>query len=425
MRNLHKKEEDRNNEKYIVGAPAENGAHTAYRRARATRRAGILLFFFTLILTFFTGFGLLRFSDGNFDSGAPDRTAAIIQARADSASTVAELNAAISASSTSNPQMFVLPEDITTSTYISIPSGKSLILDLNGHTIDRGLLAPTTNGFVFYITGKLVIRDSSGNNSGKITGGYDTQSGTAGNAGALYLVSGSNVVLEGGTISENRCTLSSSSGRYPAGAVYAHGGSTFSMTGGVIKNNEATGNYAVGGVFVDQSAGSTFDFLGGTIENNEATGTNSHGGLLIWNNITINMGGSARVVNNRMRVSASDEFVIHNVYHQNVPLWKANITIPFTSEARIGITPTQAHAVTAGYSAQNPGKALDEVFFPDDSENWFVGDERGSLGLVQDAAEFKLGRSVPSGGRDEAAADLHVARRLDGAGRYLRDNRII
>ncbi len=374
MRNLHKKEEDRNNEKYIVGAPAENGAHTAYRRARATRRAGILLFFFTLILTFFTGFGLLRFSDGNFDSGAPDRTAAIIQARADSASTVAELNAAISASSTSNPQTFVLPEDITTSTYISIPNGKSLILDLNGHTIDRGLLAPTTNGFVFYITGKLVIRDSSGNNSGKITGGYDTQSGSVGNAGALYLVSGSNVVLEGGTISENRCTLSSSSGRYPAGAVYAHGGSTFSMTGGVIKNNEATGNYAVGGVFVDQSAGSTFDFLGGTIENNEATGTNSHGGLLIWNNITINMGGSARVVNNRMRVSASDEFVIHNVYHQNVPLWKANITIPFTSEARIGITPTQAHAVTAGYSAQNPGKALDEVFFPDDSENWFVGE---------------------------------------------------
>ena len=56
----------------------------------------------------------------------------------------------------------------------------TVILDLYGYTIDRGLTAPTDSGEVVYVRGNLTLCDTSATAArapGKITGGYNTYSG--------------------------------------------------------------------------------------------------------------------------------------------------------------------------------------------------------------------------------------------------------
>lgn len=83
-------------------------------------------------------------------------------------------------------------------TYLRIERGKYITLDLNGYTIDRGLTEATSNGYVICVAGDLTIQDSSGNNNGKITGGYNNSTG-----GGVCVIGGA-LTLAGGTISENR-----------------------------------------------------------------------------------------------------------------------------------------------------------------------------------------------------------------------------
>ena len=53
--------------------------------------------------------------------------------------------------------------------YLSTLFDRTVVLDLNGHTIDRGLTAAIDRGWVIYNVGTLTIKDSMG--GGKITGG--------------------------------------------------------------------------------------------------------------------------------------------------------------------------------------------------------------------------------------------------------------
>ena len=60
-----------------------------------------------------------------------------------------------------------------------VPSGKTVTLDLNGHTIDRGLSgkAGVEDGYVIMVAGNLTVTDSSANQSGTITGGNHNANG--------------------------------------------------------------------------------------------------------------------------------------------------------------------------------------------------------------------------------------------------------
>ncbi len=68
-----------------------------------------------------------------------------------------------------------LTADFDAQGYIYVPTGVTAEIDLNGHTIDRGLSTASggsANGRVIKNEGTLTITDSSGGDSGKITGGY-------------------------------------------------------------------------------------------------------------------------------------------------------------------------------------------------------------------------------------------------------------
>ena len=151
---------------------------------------------------------------------------------------------------------------------LRIPEGKSIVLDLKGYTLDRGLTQSKPYGQVIENSGKLTITDSVG--GGVITGGFNAKNFDGGgitNSGTL--------ILEGGTIIGNQAVNS-------AGGVRNASGATFTMIGGSISGNRC--GSGGGGAVVNYG---TMNLSGGTITGN-VSGQNGGG---IWSNGTLHISG--------------------------------------------------------------------------------------------------------------------------------------
>ncbi len=166
-----------------------------------------------------------------------------------------------------------LNNDITEN--VTMSSG-TVTLDLNGKTLTADKAKNSTPTTVSVTGGTLTIMDSSGNNSGTITGGY------ANDGGGVELSGGAVVNFESGTISGNYATKSSSPNT-AGGGVNFSGSGTFNMSGGVISGNYAP-NGNGGGVCIDHSG--VFNMSGGTISGNEAQ---SNGAAVYIYNGSFNM----------------------------------------------------------------------------------------------------------------------------------------
>ncbi|MDE7158692.1 MAG: hypothetical protein K2N74_03870, partial [Clostridiales bacterium] len=237
-----------------------------YRRTHKLCLAGVLLCFFCLLAAMF----------GSFFSLAPRE---VITASADAAS---DWNSAVAAATEAAPKTVTLSADWnatannangfgTNTTYykngaLYVPAGKSIILDLNGHALNRNLSSTLANGYAIYVEGTLTIRDSSAGKTGTIKGGFTNTSNTT---GGIYVASGS-VRMEGGTLTGNK-----SSTTYCGNAVYLYGAnSTFTLAGGNIKSNPVSGtrNYTAGAAYL-YGANSSFVLESGTISGNTGAGT--------------------------------------------------------------------------------------------------------------------------------------------------------
>ena len=184
-----------------------------------------------------------------------------------------------------NPTLVTLTDDVAASagdSFLDIPGGCHVILDLNGFTIDRHLTVPQEQGYVILLNGSssnrasLIIRDSGQSGAGCITGGFDGTDYGYSNAGGIFVKYG-NLTLEGGSITGNKCTFSGAGGVKVAGA-----NSTFTMTGGSVTGNVAnTSNGAAnaGGAIYLMSGGSLY-LHGGSITGNHCNGdVHSCGGI--------------------------------------------------------------------------------------------------------------------------------------------------
>jgi len=154
-----------------------------------------------------------------------------------------------------------------------IPEGKTVTLDLNGHTIDRRLKGwnnGVKNANVITVSGNLTLTDGSADGTGKLTGGNTTKEG-----GGVFIDQNATFTMEGGSITD--CITNSQ-----GGGVNVNG--TFNMTGGTISGCTAN-NGAGGGVKVK----GTFNMTGGTISG--CTGR----GVFVDSGATFTMSGSARI----------------------------------------------------------------------------------------------------------------------------------
>ena len=211
----------------------------------------------------------------------------------------AELNQAVA----DNVSLIMLGCNIYLSAYLSIgeTTSQTTTIDLRGYELFRTLIEADANGHVIEVhsRGNLTIEDSSGNNSGSITGGRANNGGGICNYGK--------VTIKGGTITDCKAAQQ-------GGAIKNNDGASLTITGGVITGNSAPnggGIYNIEGGTLDMSDGTissntasvdgggivnrgtaTIDFV--TIQNNTAT---SNGGA-IWNSGTLTLGHAVTIKGN-------------------------------------------------------------------------------------------------------------------------------
>ena len=176
-------------------------------------------------------------------------------------------------------QTVTLGQDITLRTDGRLHiDGTTVTLDLNGHTLTRPMTAADAGGQVIAVMngGKLTVTDSSGSNSGKITGGWSYQ------GSGIYVYEGCSLTISGGTITGNRSDQIEGEGTNYGygGGVENHG--TMTITGGNITGNTA-GQFG-GGIHNE----GTLTMTGGTIANNTA---GTYGGA-IYSNSTVGISGA-------------------------------------------------------------------------------------------------------------------------------------
>ena len=122
----------------------------------------------------------------------------------------------------------------STDAALTVPEGKTVVLELNGHAINRNLTEATANGSVIINNGTLAITDTDG---GKIIGGN-----TTGNGGGI---------LNNGTLTLYAGEITGNKAAGQGGGVYNTITNTdtegFWMTGGLIDDNTADSYPAIGG----------------------------------------------------------------------------------------------------------------------------------------------------------------------------------
>ncbi len=171
---------------------------------------------------------------------------------------------------------------------IAVLDGVNIILDLNGHNIDRKLTATISSGHVISVKDStLTIIDRT--NTGKITG-----ANTSGIGGAIQAYSAV-INMYGGSLSDNVSTH--------GGGISAYNDTVVNMYGGKITNNQS--HYA-GAIMLDIE--SIFNMYDGELSNNKITSFGGavyvysncvmtmYGGV-IKNNTGANIGGGIRCYN--------------------------------------------------------------------------------------------------------------------------------
>ena len=284
-----------------------------------------------------------------------------------------------------------LTRDIVISHYLGIENGITATIDLNGHTLSRNLSAADPDGHVIWILegGTLTVKDSSGDNSGKLTGGW------AYNGGGINVSKNSTLYFQGGTITGckgsatgggicNKGTCHFEGGvidncwSLDCGGIFNFdAGCTLTISGGTIQNCTSdrgggcvvnngtltisggtfTGNRCqTGGGGVWNSPGATMTMTGGTITGNHSDGVG--GG--VYNNATLNMSGNPVITGNTGPDNRKE-----NVYLENGKV--ITITGAFTEGAEVGVTPYNrtGGVVTSGYDVNNPETVPRYIFSSD------------------------------------------------------------
>ena len=299
----------------------------------------------------------------------------------------------------------ILEENINGEYEKTLEVHNSVVVDLNGHTIDRGM--PDSGGNVIKIdwNGSLTIKDSSPDKSGTITGGFTRSPGGGvyvgqgctfimdggsiyGNStmdncqgGGVYVGQGATFIMNDGSIINNSTyAAEASEQKGPGGGVYVGQGATFTMNGGFITENWSQGSNTCqgGGVYVGQ--GATFTMNGGTINENISTGNGS--GVYVADNSTFSFNNNAQVINNLRQFDDNDYWAekTENIYLAANAM--IHITEPLNG-ARAGVTMMEEKGV---FTQGLKGNGNASAFTSDTSEYRVVLNDDGEALLTEKPA---------------------------------------
>ena len=207
--------------------------------------------------------------------------------------------------------------DIKIGSILEITGNRTLAIDLNNFTLDRGC---TSRG-----SQVIVVRSGSTLNlsNGTVTGGWGGNGGALDNEGTTYL---DNITITGNTADDR------------GGGIGNRSGGILTMTGCTITGNTSNDNVLPGG------GGGIFNAEGATLTINDGcsiTG-NTTGGL--YNEGTLNMQGEITITDNM-----TAEGFANNVYLRS---GKINV-LGSLAGSRIGINKTLLGKFTNGYGKYN------------------------------------------------------------------------
>lgn len=213
-------------------------------------------------------------------------------------------------------------------TVLMIPEGKSITLDLNGYTLDRGLADKDAveNGHLISNEGELTIIDSSAEQTGTITGGKSLNS-----VGGIY--NKGTMTFSGGTITGNSVPATGKNGA----GIYTT--STLNITGGVITGN-SSGSGNGGGIY----------FTGG--------------------DAVLNLSGSPVITGNTAGGQANDVFINNNTSGV------VNIVGKLDASAKIGIR-EHTRATGNAFTQNLPGNGTTDNFVTNYSDTTIVLNDNG------------------------------------------------
>ena len=201
---------------------------------------------------------------------------------------------------------------VSTDGHLLVESGKTVTLDLNGHTLNRNLGSAVNEGCVIKNQGTLTITGTGGGvikggnsssggggilNEGMLTinGGTIKENKTTSLGAGIYNATGKTLILDGGVIDNNQNTTNDGGGIYNQG--------TFTLTSGSITNNKVTGTSKNGGGIYNTG---TMSINGGTIQNNTATGL---GAGIYHDGTAFNLQGSPTISSNTVSNSARNVYL--------------------------------------------------------------------------------------------------------------------
>ena len=328
-------------------------------------------------------------------------------------STWAELKSAFN-----NGGDVTLTGDVTaqgTDSALVVPEGKTVTLDLNGHTINRSLASPADDkdesankkGNAIIVNGTLTVNDTSESKQGKITGAYSKREYFK--CGAIYVASGGNFTLNAGSISGNKAGIEGEiSWHYGAGVSVDNGG-TFTMNGGSISGNHSS--WLGGGMASD--SGATVNLLGGKIEKNTTSGTKSGaclgGGVAAYGNVTI--GGDIVIQNNTAKDTTNNlHFMTWNKYLQ------LSAAKPLETSAKIGWTgPPNSTVDAQGIKVAQGTNAKDYLdrFISDQNSDYIFGLKAGDAETIYCATANSTVVTKPVARNVEITAGQHMTKTQD------------
>ena len=309
-----------------------------------------------------------------------------VEANAADPTTWSELQSAFN-----NGGTVTLSDDITAGkddSYLTVASGKTVVLDLNGHILSKNRsTVDEDKGNVLLVSSgaALTVKDSSGDNSGKITGGFSKNGGAIINNGTLN--------IESGTISVNTASEK-------GGAIYNKGYIT--ITGGVLEHNVSQDGGAIyneeGGIIelsgdAEIKANKTTEYGGGGITNlgtlsvsDNVSVVHNYGysnGGGIWNGGTLTVTGGTIICNSASQagsgvynngiLNVQDRPEIHTNMGDDVFLPKDKV-ITVTGQldwgASVGVaSSTEKVVFTSGYRVNNPHSNPANYFFENGTDS--------------------------------------------------------
>ncbi|MDT3361878.1 MAG: right-handed parallel beta-helix repeat-containing protein [Bacteroidota bacterium] len=278
--------------------------------------------------------------------------------------------------------------DISINSLLEIKNSRTIVIDMNGFTLDRGCTSRSSQAIVVRTGSTLSL------SNGTVTGGW------GGNGGALDIEDGTTMNLTDVIITGNHADDR-------GGGISIRSGGTLNMTGGAITNNvsrDKSGTPAGGGGLFIYS-GSTATLTGVTISGNEAEvyggggidnfGTLSLSGCTITGNTskangagiwtsgssTLNIQGANNIKDNcKTNALRSNLFLASGAV--------INITGALADDSKVFVSMETLGTFTNGYSTYNDGHPA----------GFFTADKQSITGMRLVAGEAQLNNAIPEGG---------------------------